>query len=138
MANIGLGSLDVKAENEFKESSLFYQKLGEFANEKGISISLLTLRGEACNAEVIGKLAEKTNGNVTRLDPEDISKNFANILKDEIVGTNVTVEVRLHKCLRFRNEEAQYLFEDGSVYRKNLGNATSNMEVISTSKKCLI
>lgn len=37
----------------------------------------------------MGKLAEETNGSVTRVDPKDIGKDFAAILEDEIVGTKV-------------------------------------------------
>lgn len=37
--------------------------------------------------DILGQLSETTNGNVTRVNPSDIGKDFANILKDEIVGT---------------------------------------------------
>jgi hypothetical protein len=39
--------------------------------------------------DILCKLAEQTHGNVARVDPQDIEKDFANILKDEVVGTNV-------------------------------------------------
>jgi len=55
--------------------------------------------------DVLGRLAEDTNGNVTRVSPGEIGKNFANVLKDEVVGTKVILEVRLHAAMRFRKEE---------------------------------
>jgi hypothetical protein len=42
--------------------------------------------------DILSLLAESTMGNVTRVDPENLSRDFASILKDEVVGTNV-------KCL---------------------------------------
>lgn len=45
------------------------------------------MKGEECNVKILGQLTEETNGNVKRVDPKNISKDFANILKDEIVGT---------------------------------------------------
>lgn len=53
--------------------------------------------------EAIGQLAEKTNGNIKIVNPEKLSEDFANVLKDEVVGLNVSVRVLLHKGMRFRN-----------------------------------
>lgn len=36
-------------------------------------------------------MAEYTAGNVRRVSPENIDKDFASILKDEVVGTNVSL-----------------------------------------------
>lgn len=55
--------------------------------------------------DILSKLSEKTNGTVTRVQPDQIGNDFANILKDEIVGTHVDLKVRLHRALMFRNEE---------------------------------
>jgi hypothetical protein len=41
----------------------------------------------------LGKLVEETQGTVTRITPDEIGKNFAAILKDEIVGFKVELEV---------------------------------------------
>lgn len=37
--------------------------------------------------------------------------------------------MRLHKCLKFRNEDEVDLNEDGSLFKKDLGNATVNTEI---------
>lgn len=52
------------------------------------------------------------------MDPQDISKDFALILKDEIVGTKVHMEMRLHKSMKFRNELPEFLKEGNSLYVK--------------------
>lgn len=55
--------------------------------------------------EVLSQIVEKTNGTVTRVKPEAIQNDFANILKDELVGTKIELVVRLHRSLKFRGEE---------------------------------
>jgi hypothetical protein len=50
------------------------------AKENGIAISVITIKGEGCKIEILGKLAEETNGNITRVNPADIGKDFASIL----------------------------------------------------------
>jgi len=48
-------------------------------------------------------LAEITNGNIKVVNPEKLSEDFANVLKDEVVGINVKIKVLLHKTMIFRN-----------------------------------
>lgn len=79
--------------------------------------------------KILGKIAEETNGTVTRVNPENISKDFTNILKDEMVATNVELQVQLHQALQFRNEDPSEISEDGTILTKLLGNATVNTKV---------
>ena len=127
LANVGLGSLDLEVESE--ESNKFYEDVSKLAQENDIIVSVITIKGEGCKVETLGKIAEDTNGNVTRVNPEEVSKDFSGILKDEIVATNVDMEIRLHKGLRFSNEEPENLSVDGSLLKKKIGNATVNTEV---------
>lgn len=89
----------------------------------------MTIKGEACNVSALANLARETNGNVLVVNPEDITKKFANILKDEMVGLNMTVQIRLHRSLRFRNVLPEHLKEDGLLLEKEIGNATVNTKV---------
>lgn len=50
---------------------------------------MITIKGEGCKLEILGKMAEHTAGTVRRVTPENLDKDFASILKDEVVGTNV-------------------------------------------------
>lgn len=127
LANVGLGSLDQEYDSE--ESNKFYEEVTKLAVDNNIIISVITIKGEGCKIETLGKLAESTNGNVTRVNPEDISKDFSGILKDEIVATDVTLEIRLHKGLKFCNEDKANLNEDGSLLKTKVGNATVKTEV---------
>lgn len=81
LANLGLGSFDVAAsEEDLQTSNKFYEEIANLAKSFGIAISVVTIKGEACKMEVLNKLADITNGNVTRVNPQDLSKNFANML----------------------------------------------------------
>lgn len=42
----------------------------------------MTIKGEGCKMEIIGKVAELTNGNMKVINPEKLADDFANVLKD--------------------------------------------------------
>ena len=71
----------------------------------------------------------ETNGNATRVAPEDLSKNFANILADEVVATKVKLTAKMHKAMNFRNEEEENLSQGGTTFVKDVGNATINLKL---------
>ena len=127
LANIGLGALDT--EENVALSKDFYEEIATIAKEKSLLISVITIKGEGCKMEILGKLSNLTNGNVLRINPENIAKDFSSILANEIVGMDVSFDVRLYKGLRFRNENAECLKENGSVCKREIGNATIKTEV---------
>lgn len=70
----------------------------------GILISIITIKGETCKIstliplgilyvilQIITFKVEMTKGNVTRINPEELSNDFANILSDELVATNAYI-----------------------------------------------
>ena len=73
------------------------------AKAKNVSVNVVTIKGESSKLEVLSKVVEATNGNIKVVNPEKLSEDFANILKDEVVGLNVEVKIMLHKALIFRN-----------------------------------
>lgn len=78
LANVGLGSLDSSKDT----SKEFYGQLAAVAKAHNISVNVTTIKGEACDVQSLSQLARETNGNVLVVSPDDISKKFANILKD--------------------------------------------------------
>jgi len=127
LANIGLGEMDTP--EGLAKADEFYTSLANLAKENGVSISVITIKGEGCKLDVIGKLADVTNGSLIRVDPAEITSQFANIMKDEVLGTQVDVKLRLHKGLKFRNEDEEFLKERASLYQKNVGNVTAKTEI---------
>jgi hypothetical protein len=111
LANLGLGAFDGSTDLSEAAKS-FYGELALEAKNSGIAISVVTIKGEGCRMDVLGQLSEQTNGNVTRVNPSDIGKDFASILKDEVVGTQVILVVKMHNALKFRNED-EGVSEDG-------------------------
>ena len=86
LANLGLGAIDAQKQT-IEQAQAFYGELALEAKNSGIAISVVTIKGEGCRMDILAQLSETTNGNVTRVNPSDIGKDFANILKDEVVGT---------------------------------------------------
>jgi len=50
-------------------------------------------------------------------------------LKEEVLGTQVDVKLRLHQGLKFRNEDGEFLKERASLFQKNVGNVTAKTEL---------
>lgn len=81
LANVGLGAFDeAKTPEQMKKVEEFYERLGEYAKSKGLTINIVSIIGDECNLESLSMLAELTGGTVERVDPVSLTKNFANIL----------------------------------------------------------
>jgi hypothetical protein len=52
------------------------------AKERGVAVSVVSIEGEECRLENLGVVAELTGGDVTKVDPEHLHENFANILSE--------------------------------------------------------
>ena len=77
----------------------------------------------------MSKLSELTGGEVELVDPKDLIGNFSNILGIQTIATNVTVKVKLHKGLEFRNQDPVNLSDDKTILARNLGNVNEETEV---------
>jgi len=84
LANVGLGAIDG---NKIEDTNSFFTQTAQFAKDQGIAVSIVTIKGEGCKIEVLNKIVDETNGNVTRVNPEEIGKDFAAMLKDEVIAT---------------------------------------------------
>eukprot|EP00300_Choanocystis_sp_HF-7_P006365 c14663_g1_i1.p1 GENE.c14663_g1_i1~~c14663_g1_i1.p1 ORF type:complete len:663 (-),score=141.41 c14663_g1_i1:40-2028(-) len=127
-ANVGLGSIDAgQTESERTHSAAFYQRVGEYARELGVSVSIVTIEGSDCSLENIGAVADATGGKVDIVSPLNLRENFGAVLADPIIATNVALEFRLHHGLRFREGEVG-VTEGGSVLGRVIGNVTSSSD----------
>lgn len=107
----------------------FYERVGEYAKGKGLTINIVSIIGDECNLDSLAKLAEITGGNVERVDPVSLTKNFASILSKPIIASNVVAKVKLHKGLQFRNENPVNLSEDKAMLVRDIGNVTMDCEI---------
>lgn len=80
LANVGFGSLE--NDLEVNKSEEIYEKIGNLAKECGILISTITMKGEECNVLKLGSISLKTNGKITRVNPDTLQDEFANAFKE--------------------------------------------------------
>ena len=124
LANVGVGSI---SESKKEEAKLFYEKIGEEAEKKGISINLITFKDEHSEIEVLMKMVEKSGGEITRVTPENIVEQFSGLVESNIIGVDTNLEVILPNILKFRNENYKKLENFESKYKNFIGNVKNNM-----------
>jgi len=130
LSNIGLGSLDeLFTEQEKDQASQFYQQLGLFAKNKGITISVISIKGTDCSIENLGSLADITSGVVDRVDPLNLSTNFQSILSSPPIAVSVSVSMHLHKGLYIRQEESEAENKQDSYATRDIGNVSKETNV---------
>ena len=83
---------------------------------------IVTIIGAECNIDAICPVAEMTNGEIERVNPRDISKNFEGFMGRVPLATKVVLKVKVHKGLEFRNEQSLNLSDDRTVLNKDFGN----------------
>ena len=105
LANIGLGAFDeVKTTEHMAKVDEFYERIGQLAKSAGVTVNIVSIEGDECNIDSLSKVAELTGGNVDRVNPTTLTKNFAAMLSIPVIATQVTTKVKIHKGLQFRNE----------------------------------
>ncbi|KAL4460520.1 hypothetical protein ABPG74_000271 [Tetrahymena malaccensis] len=94
MANQGLGSINQQLQ---KQATQFYLDVAEYAKQKGVQVSIIGIGDDKMGLQVIGKLAEKTNGSVFKIDLSNLNDKLDNILQDKMIASDVKMKIFLHK-----------------------------------------
>ncbi|XP_005089421.2 circularly permutated Ras protein 1 [Aplysia californica] len=102
-ANIGLGKMEQEEDEEAAND--FYTSVGDRAVDSGVTISVVTIQGTDCKLVHLGKLADKTGGQVNIVDPMKLREEFSNVLADPIIATKVKATFILYKDLYVYNED---------------------------------
>jgi hypothetical protein len=74
------------------------------------------------------QLAEEAGGGeVDNLDPMDLTNNFSKLLGNNIIASNVIIKIKLHKLLKFRNENPEFFGknQDDTTFEQWIGNVTA-------------
>lgn len=87
MANIGVGSI------QKDQNCPFYAEIAKLAQEKGVSISVVTMEGEDCSMENLGTAADISGGQVEIVDPLDLSTKMEVMLKRHTLATNAELTI---------------------------------------------
>jgi len=133
-ANVGIGSLEnIKKMTETDRVSIenFYKKVGEFAAETGVSISVISIKGTDCSLEYLATVCDQTQGLNDIVDPLQLTTNFSSILENPVIATGVHVRMQLHNGLMFRPsslEEENTIAESSCIVLKTIGNVTSETD----------
>lgn len=105
-ANTELGNLeeeDIDART-LLSSTIFYQDLGEYAANTGVTVSVLSIEGTDCRLDELGTLADRTGGKVVIASPNRLHQQFEKIIEDRTIATHCTVSFLLPKSLRVKGE----------------------------------
>ncbi|CAF1422223.1 unnamed protein product [Adineta steineri] len=136
LANRGLGNLEMAQDDKVDEAvkmqaladgNHFYAELTERAREKGVSISVITIKGTTCLLPVIGQMADGTSGNVTIVDLLNIRDEFASILEQQVIASNVEATLIVHRGLYIRNPDNPD--DKLEKIKREIGNVTKQTEV---------
>ena len=124
LANVGLGSFNgINAENAAKA---FYDQVGDVAVANGVSVSIITVKGNVCRVDALGPLTDRTGGTITRVDPSDL--DLSDVASNNIIATDVHLKVIMHEALTFQNEDNANLHNNKSILAKNVGSVTESNE----------
>ncbi|XP_072890149.1 circularly permutated Ras protein 1-like isoform X3 [Hemitrygon akajei] len=124
-ANTILGNLeDIKEDQIYQKSKLFYSHLAEYAVKQGVIISVLTIEGTDCRLPELGQLADRTGGKVNIASPANLYNEFELILEDDVIATNVTITFIADAGLFFKYED-----NISNKYVKEIGNVVRDMAI---------
>jgi hypothetical protein len=126
LANIGLGEQDSIAAIEDQErAASFYRGVANFAKDKGVNISVITIKGTDCKMENLGILADVTGGQVNIVEPLKLVTEFSSILTDEVIATHVSASLILNKGFKIRDLSSA----ETSTSVQEIGNVTKDSEI---------
>jgi hypothetical protein len=121
MANIGVGAMDEVSQDQMAQAEKFYETVGLYAKSKGISISVISIRGAEASLEQLGVLTDLTNGTVDMVNPLEITSQFSSILSVPLVATHVSVKFISSPWMQVRDEDSEQLT---TTLVKEIGNVT--------------
>jgi hypothetical protein len=111
------------------KSTEVYKPMGEFAKEKGVTVHIVTFKGTECNIDAISAVSGMTNGEIERVDTNEIGENFRGFLSKPVLATKVELRVKLHQGLEFRNELVANLSANNTILFKDFGNVNEDTDI---------
>jgi len=129
LSNTGVGAMDSPESHALAVP--FFDRLAILSKEKGITLNVIGIRGgDEMNMGVIGKLAHETMGEVDIVNPEKITENFGNILQSQLVATDVSVKLFLHKGFQPPTVDEWKKPDLGKSYAvREIGNTYNDTEI---------
>ena len=103
--------------------------MGHYAKDKGLIISILSIADIECKLEKLSPIADLTGGDIVKVNPLNLNADFADVLQQNIVATNVVLKVKLHNALKFIEEDKKDLSQDYSLLNREIGNVIENQNI---------
>jgi len=120
-ANVGLGQVGGKSDTEKLQIKNTYEKIGNLAKTKGVTVNVLSIRGDDCCLEYLGSLADITAGVVDIVDPLDLSKQVSAVMSKPILGTGMT-------CTIIGNKKFIFVESGSNKTIREVGNVTGDSD----------
>ena len=122
LSNIGIGNLSDLAKGRVSQEEIdeFYQKIASLANEHGVTVDLLSMKGEEWDLETLVTLTDKTGGDVDIINPEDLSGKLGLLISKKSIATKVKVKIHLHRAFEFKNENGLHMNIDKTLLIKKI------------------
>jgi hypothetical protein len=122
MAGPGRKSSFARTGSQTKELALLAELRISRASTRKLLVLLRNLASQFLSFQ--SKVTEATQGSIVKVSPTSLTTEFASIMADEIIATQVSVDIFLHHSLRFLNEKPEDLLANSTHLQKIVGNAT--------------
>lgn len=131
LSNVGLGGLAPDATPlEMEYADGFFTRVAETAASQGTTISVISIRGDECNLNSLGVLADMTGGSVARVDALQLSQSIAAIEAPRPQASNVRVRILMHTSLApFVGGKLMPAMDGLNSHQKRLGNVNAQTQV---------
>lgn len=96
--------------------------MAEYAKRKRVMVNILSLKGDRCNLKELGKLSLATGGSIFKIDPQALGTEFNKIIKENILGTESKLTIKVNRLFKICNGAADELSEDKSTLVQDFGN----------------
>ncbi|XP_037611239.1 circularly permutated Ras protein 1-like isoform X1 [Sebastes umbrosus] len=125
-ANTDLGNLEVEDidARTLLSSTIFYQELGNYAANQGVTVSVLSIEGTDCRLDELGRLADRTGGKVVIASPNRLHSEFEQSIENRTIATHCTVTLLLPQPLHMIGER-----EAGHIGTREVGNVDPETEI---------
>jgi hypothetical protein len=115
--------------NQGLMGSAFYDQAAAFAKDKGVMISILSIKGDNCNLKELGKLSHQTGGSVLKIDPDLLGSEFNKISQENVFGTDSSLRIVVNHFFEIENAHPDEISKDKTMMNQNFGNFTEDTEL---------
>ncbi|XP_068439940.1 circularly permutated Ras protein 1-like [Clinocottus analis] len=125
-ANTELGNLEVE-DNDARtllSSTIFYQDLGDYAANQGVTVSVLSIEETDCRLDELGRLADRSGGKVVIASPKRLHQEFEQMIENRMIATHCIVTLLMPRLLCMRGEK-----EAGHKGTREVGNVGPDTEI---------